>query len=88
MPVQLSAGSQTPADPRHSVPAATNVSAGQSLFTPSQDSATSQMPADGRHTSVLFASAGHAGLTPSQLSTGSQTPAEVRQIVPAFPGSC
>ena len=50
------------------VPEGTTMSAGQSLFTPSQNSATSQSPAAPRQRSVLFASAGHSALVPSQTS--------------------
>src|SRR5207249_621273 len=55
-PVQLSAGSQTPAAGRHTVAAGSKSSGGQALLTPSQLSATSQRPAAGRHSAVLLAS--------------------------------
>jgi hypothetical protein len=65
-PVQVSAGSQTPAEARHSVDEGEKASAGQLLFTPSQDSGTSQTPAEARQTAVLLASVGHAALEPVQ----------------------
>jgi hypothetical protein len=67
-PVQFSAGSQTPADARHSTVLGWNTSAGQPLFTPSQFSATSQTPALARHCAVLLPSAGHVALEPVQFS--------------------
>ena len=57
-----------PAEPRHTVPDGTTMSAGQSSFTPSQNSATSQSPAAPRQRSVLFWSAGQSALVPSQTS--------------------
>jgi hypothetical protein len=57
-PVQFSAGSQTPADARHSNELGRNASAGHALFTPSQLSAGSHTPALARQTAVLLASAG------------------------------
>jgi hypothetical protein len=50
VPVQLSATSHTPADARHTVPAATNASAGHDTEVPVQLSATSQAPTEVRHT--------------------------------------
>src|SRR6266852_1831541 len=80
-PVQRSAGSQGPADGRHTVEAGWNASGGQSLPTPSQLSAASQGPAAGRQTPVLFTSAGQLALAPVQLSAGSQVPAEGRHSI-------
>src|SRR5436190_4303677 len=80
-PVQFSAMSQTPAEPRQVVALETKESAGHVSLTPLQLSAVSQMPADGRQGAVLFASAGHAAVDPVQFSTRSQMPAEPRHGV-------
>ena len=73
--MQKSATSHTPAAPLHCVAAGRKVSAGQSLFTPSQFSAMSQSPADALHSALDFASAGHVALEPVHVSAMSQTPA-------------
>src|SRR5207249_1642060 len=63
---------------RHSKPAGSRTSAGQSLETPSQLSAMSHDPAAGRQTAVLFWSAGQAPSEPVQNSAASQAPAAAR----------
>src|SRR4029077_17799567 len=80
-PVQLSAGSQTPPEGRHSVPAGTSASAGQSLLTPSQDSATSQTPAEDRHSvPALPAGCWQVSSTPSQVSVVQTLPSSVHAV--------
>src|SRR5207249_2211166 len=79
VPEQVSATSQTPADPRQTVPIGLKESAGQSLLTPLQLSAMSQSPV-ARHWAVLLASAGQAPELPVQLSATSHWPAEARQV--------
>src|SRR5262249_1279418 len=90
LPVQNSAGSQTPAEARHDVVDGWNPSVGQLLDTPSQVSATSQTPGEGRRVvpaAAFLATAftRHAFDAPSvpQVSStshepafGMQTPAE------------
>jgi len=49
VPVQFSAGSHSPAEPRHSVVVGSNASAGHTVLVPLQFSATSQTPAGARH---------------------------------------
>ena len=84
VPPQTSCTSQTPAEARQIVPAATPVSAGHAAAEPVQFSATSQPPPlFARHT-VLDGekpSAGHAADAPVQLSATSQTPADPRHTV-------
>ena len=53
-PVQLSARSQSPAAPRHSVVAGWKASFGQTVLVPVQVSATSQTPPDARHVAPAF----------------------------------
>ena len=48
--MQLSATSHTPAEARHAVPAAANVSTGHADPVPVQLSATSHAPTEARHT--------------------------------------
>src|SRR6185295_5087121 len=74
LPVQFSAGSQTPPEARQVVLLGTNALAGQFLLTPSQSSVISQSPADTRQV-VPFGStrsAGQFGLPPVQFSAWSQ----------------
>jgi len=79
-PVQVSAGSQAPAEPLQTVDADAKPSTGQVSLTPSQFSATSHAPAEPRHCVVSFASAGQLALEPVQFSAASHTPAEPRQV--------
>ena len=86
-PVHASAGSQAPADARHSVPPTTNPSAGQKALLPVQLSARSQTSADARQIPpVTNPSAGQAALEPLQDSATSQKPADGRHSVPPLPG--
>ena len=88
--MQVSAGSQTPAEARHSVVGGSKRSDGQGSFTPSQLSATSHGPAGGRHTvpAGVLASAGQVVLVPVHVSCGSQAPPDPRQSAPALPAGC
>jgi hypothetical protein len=86
--VQFSATSQTPAELRQTVLAATKPSPGQFADEPVQCSATSQTPAELRQTVELGKkpSAGQLSLVPSQFSDVSQEPALARHgvLVGAF----
>jgi len=66
VPVQFSAGSQSPAEARHSVKADRNPSDGQVVLEPVQVSTSSHEPAAGRHTAPAFpAECWQASLLPS-----------------------
>src|SRR5207245_1388309 len=68
-PVQLSAGSHSPADPRHTTKLGSNMSAGQVVLVPVQFSSTSQGPAAARQTAPgLPAGCWQASLDPSHSS--------------------
>src|SRR5206468_2369807 len=54
VPVQFSAGSHSPAEPRHSNVLGWNASAGQVVLVPVQVSSTSQIPAAARHVAPAF----------------------------------
>jgi hypothetical protein len=82
-PVQVSAGSHTPTDARHSVPTATRASAGHWFELPVHLSSMSQLPAAARHTTdgAANASAGHVAV-PVHVSATSQMLTAGRQVVP------
>jgi hypothetical protein len=66
LPGQLSVGSHSPAEPRHSVVAGWNASGGHVVLVPVQVSSTSQTPAEARHVApALPAGCWQASLTPS-----------------------
>jgi hypothetical protein len=69
-PLQVSATSQAPTDPRHTVLDGRNPSDGQAAALPVQLSATSHAPAEARHTvpAVVNVFTGHAALLPPQTS--------------------
>jgi hypothetical protein len=81
-PVQFSAGSQTPADSRHTVVDAVNVLPGHAADVPVQFSAGSHTPVEARQDTVdaVNVSPGHAPDAPVQFSGGSHTPADARQV--------
>jgi hypothetical protein len=89
VPVQLSATSQLPVLPRHTVPDEAKPSAGQAALVPVQLSATSQVPALPRHTVPDDANPS-AGQLPvaSQTSAASQAPDAARHTVFAGAGLC
>ena len=72
-PSQVSAGSQIPFPPRHSVPMVRTTSAGQVALEPSQTSATSHEPAEALHTVVTSSNVQPSvqQAPPSQSSPGS-----------------
>src|SRR2546430_857135 len=81
VPVQVSAGSQTPADGRHSAPA---FPAGcwHFMLTPSQTSAVHGLASSAHVTpAALHVSAGHCGPFPEQVSATSHSPAAARHTV-------
>src|SRR5215470_11929157 len=82
-PVQVSAGSHTPALERQIVPELRRTSGGHATADPVQSSATSQTPAAERHTVLAGrnASSGQSG-SPTHVSATSQTPADDRHTVP------
>jgi hypothetical protein len=83
VPLQVSAGSHTPSEPRHTWPAGAGASVGHSLLIVPQNSGKSQLARSlgaGRHTSLVrLASPRQESLIPSQSSARSQTPATGRQ---------
>ena len=89
-PVQFSARSHSPAEPRQTAVEERKASPGQVTPVPVQCSATSQMPATARQVVVDDAkpSPGQLELVPVQVSVTSQMPAELRQTVPALPAGC
>ena len=84
-PVQASATSHTPIEPRHTVPAAVNPFAGHAALEPVQLSATSHKSATARHTvpDAVKPSAGHADPLPLHVSATSHMPDTGRHTVPA-----
>src|SRR5205085_7110148 len=86
-PVQSSAVSQTPAEPRQVVVESRRALAGHAFDAPVQFSTASQMPAAPRQVTVdaAKASVGHASLAPSQRSATSQTPATAARQTVAVP---
>src|SRR5436309_447105 len=82
-PVQFSAGSHSPAEPRQTVVAGSKASAGQTVLVPVQLSSTSQSPAAGRQTApALPAGCWQSALEPSHSSRLHGLPSSV-QVVPA-----
>lgn len=84
-PLQVSAGSHTPVDARHSVPVAILASAGQVAVPPAQVSAASQLPAAARQVAPadMKMSAGQLTELPEQVSARSQLLAAAeRQVKP------
>jgi len=83
-PLQVSCGSHSPVEARHTVPDGVSVSPGQAALLPVQDSAGSQPPPEARQVTDdgWKAFAGQALLTPSQDSVTSQMPADERHTVP------
>src|SRR5207245_1754444 len=83
VPVQCSAGSHSPAEPRQTVLDDLKASAGQTVLEPVQVSSTSHTPAAARHTAPAFpAGCWQASLLPSHSSRLPGLPSSV-QAVPA-----
>src|SRR3989475_7276399 len=69
LPVHISAGSHSPAEPRQTTKLGSNMSVGHVLLVPSQVSSTSQGPADARQVApALPAGCWQASLVPLHLS--------------------
>src|SRR5439155_1324713 len=80
-PVQLSAGSHSPADPRHTTKLGSNMSAGQVVLVPVQFSSTSQAPAAARQTVPAFpAGCWQASFVPSHSSVLHGLPSSVHAV--------
>jgi len=81
LPVQLSAGSHSPAEGRQTTVEGSKASAGQVVLVPSQVSSTSHGPADARQTVPAFpAGCWQAPFVPSQVSVVHALPSSVHGV--------
>src|SRR5205807_232709 len=79
LPVHISAGSHSPAEPRQTTKLGSNMSVGHVLLVPSQVSSTSQGPADARQVApALPAGCWQASLVPLHVSVVHGLPSSVQ----------
>src|SRR3989475_4567183 len=84
LPVHISAGSHSPAEPRQTTKLGSNMSVGHVLLVPSQVSSTSQGPADARQVApALPAGCWHVSLVPLHSSVVHGLPSSVQAVPPA-----